>query len=80
MNCFIEKNRENHHYLLGLEIIRDVYTLAACRGFVCGMSYVGFMVQIIKRANDDLSLIHIYIMILLLLAEMMIIFFRKRIS
>lgn len=53
MNCFIEENRENHHYLLGLEIIRDVYTLAACRGLVCGMSYVGFMVQIIKRANEE---------------------------
>lgn len=53
MNCFIEENRENHHYLLGLEIIRDVYTLAACRGFICGMSYVGFMVEIIKRANKE---------------------------
>lgn len=53
MNCFIEKKRENHHYLLGLEIIRDVYTLAACRGFVCGMSYVGFVVQILKKANED---------------------------
>ena len=42
MNCFIEKEKENHHYLLGLEIIRDVYTLAACNGFVCGMSYVQF--------------------------------------
>ena len=53
MNCFIEEKRENHHYLLGLEIIRDVYTLAACRGFVCGMSYVGFIVQIIKKANEE---------------------------
>lgn len=53
MNCFIEEKRENHHYLLGLEIIRDVYTLAACSGFVCGMSYVGFIVQIIKKANEE---------------------------
>ena len=53
MNCFIEKERENHHYLLGLEIIRDVYTLAACNGFVCGMSYVSFIVQILKRANGQ---------------------------
>ena len=48
MNCFIEKERENHHYLLGLEIIRDVYTLAACQGLVCGMSYVSFIVQVLK--------------------------------
>ena len=53
MNCFIEKPRENHHYLLGLEIIRDVYTLSICSGFVCGMSYVSFIVQIIKRANRE---------------------------
>lgn len=53
MNCFIEKERENHHYLLGLEVIRDVYTLAACRGFVCGMSYVSFIVQILKKANNQ---------------------------
>lgn len=53
MNCFIEKERENHHYLLGLEIVRDVYTLAACKGFVCGMSYVSFIVQILKKANNQ---------------------------
>ncbi len=51
MNCFIDDERENHHYLLGLEIIRDVYTLAACTGFVCGMSYVSFVVQILKKAK-----------------------------
>lgn len=53
MNCFIEKERENHHYLLGLEIIRDVYTLAACQGLVCGMSYVSFIVQVLKKANNQ---------------------------
>lgn len=53
MNCFIEDERENHHYLLGLEIIRDVYTLAACTGFVCGMSYVSFIVQILKKAKNQ---------------------------
>ena len=53
MSCFIEKERENHHYLLGLEIIRDVYTLAACNGLVCGMSYVGFIAEIIKRSRNE---------------------------
>ncbi len=53
MSCFIKKERTDHHYLLGLEIIRDVYTLAACQGFVCGMSYVGMVVQVLKRANNQ---------------------------
>lgn len=53
MNCYLENERENHHYLLGLEIIRDVYSLTACQGFVCNMSYVSMMVQILKKANDE---------------------------
>lgn len=53
MNCYVENERKNHHYMLGIEIIRDVYSLAACQGFVCNMSYVSMMVQILKKANNE---------------------------
>lgn len=53
MNCYGESKREKHHYRLGLEIIRDVYTMASCTGFVCGMSYVGYIVQVIKKSQKE---------------------------
>ena len=51
-NCYVKTNVRNSHYRLGYEIIRDVYTMAACDGFVCGMSYVSFMVQVVKKSQD----------------------------
>lgn len=46
-------NRENHKYLLGCEILRDVYTLAKCNGLVAGMSQVSLAVRILKRSWDE---------------------------
>jgi hypothetical protein len=34
--------RENHHYLLGLEVLRDAYLLSCCNSLVCGKSNVAY--------------------------------------
>lgn len=52
-NFWGNSERENHHYKLGEELIRDVYTLAKCSGIICGMSYVSIMAQIIKESNNE---------------------------
>ena len=47
--------RPLHNYKLGLEVLRDVYTLANCDGLVCGLSHVSFAARCIS-----LSLNHEY--------------------
>lgn len=42
--------RENHNYKLGLEVMRDMYTLAACNGLVAGMSQVSMSARITNKA------------------------------
>ena len=46
-------NRENHHYWLGAEVIRDVYTMASCGGLVAGMSEVSIGARVFKQANGQ---------------------------
>lgn len=46
-------SRKNHKYLLGYEVIRDVYTLAACNGFIAGNSQVSVGVRINKAAKGE---------------------------
>lgn len=46
--AFSEDNRKNHHYLLGLEVLRDAWTLAGCTGLVAGKSQVSICAQIIN--------------------------------
>lgn len=53
MNCYGEGARPLHHYHLGREIIRDVYTMANCQGFVCSHSYVSYIVQILKKSFNQ---------------------------
>lgn len=49
----LEKNdRPLHHYLNGLEVIRDMYTLARCDSFVCGLSQISILAQTIRIAED----------------------------
>lgn len=48
-----EIQRENHHYLLGVEVLRDMYTLAACNGLVAGLSQVSFAARIQKKSSGD---------------------------
>ena len=47
-----ESNRPLHHYRLGLEVLRDVYTLANCDGLVCGLSNVSFAARYINLALE----------------------------
>lgn len=53
--AFSELNRELHHYKLGLEVLRDQYTLVRCSGLVCGYSNVTFLARIMRRGwlEDD---------------------------
>lgn len=45
--------RHLHFYKLGLEVLRDVYTLASCNSLVCGLSQVAFAAQYIKLSKDE---------------------------
>lgn len=53
VNVALEKNnRENNAYLNGLEVIRDIYTLAQCQGLIAGLSQVSIMARIINYSLD----------------------------
>ena len=45
-----KSGRENHHYMLGYEVLRDMLTLAACKGLVAGMSQVSYSARIQKKS------------------------------
>lgn len=49
---FSKSGRENNQYLLGLEVLRDMYTLAYCDGLIAGLSNVSIMAQIVKKSQD----------------------------
>jgi hypothetical protein len=51
--CLINSNREHHRYLLGLEVLRDAYTLAACDGLIAGLSNVSMTARIIKASKHE---------------------------
>lgn len=48
-----ESGRPMHHYRLGLELLRDVYTLVSCDSFICGLSHVSFMVRYVKESFGE---------------------------
>ena len=45
--------RENHHYLLGVEVLRDVYSMAQCDGLVAGLSQVSYAARIQKKSVGE---------------------------
>lgn len=47
-----ESDRPLHHYKLGLEILRDVYTLASCDALICGLSQVSFAARYVNVALE----------------------------
>lgn len=47
--AFSLSEREHHKYRLGLEVLRDQYTLTCCDGLVCGYSNVTFLARIMRR-------------------------------
>lgn len=51
--AFSKDERNNHKYLLGLEVIRDMYTLSICQGLVAGVSQVAICAQINKLARKE---------------------------
>ena len=51
--AFSEAGRMNHHYLLGQEVLRDMYTLAKCDGLIAGKSQVSICAYIQKRTTGD---------------------------
>lgn len=46
--AFSEDRRKNHHYLNGLEVLRDVYTLSHCEGLMAGLSNVSFAARVFR--------------------------------
>lgn len=61
--AFSHSDRERHKYKLGMEVLRDQYTLTHCTGLVCGYSNVTFIARIMRRSwfeNDfeDYALIN----------------------
>lgn len=51
--AFSKSERKNHKYLLGYEIVRDMYTLSICDGLVAGKSSVGFMSNLYKHSRNE---------------------------
>lgn len=49
---FSEVDRPHHHFELGYEVLRDVWTLAKCDGLVSGMSQVSICARIMNRSFD----------------------------
>ena len=45
-------SRPFHHYKLGLEVLRDIYTLANCESLIAGLSNVSYAVRYINIALD----------------------------
>ncbi len=51
--AFSSDQRDNHHYRLGQEVLRDMYTLSMCEGLIAGKSQVSICAYIQKRTTGD---------------------------
>ena len=49
---FAETERNNNQFLLGYEVLRDMYTLSFCNGIISGISMVAVFARIIKKSLD----------------------------
>lgn len=49
--AFSKNMRKNDRYLLGLEVLRDAYTLSYCDGFIGCLSQVDIFVQIFRKSR-----------------------------
>ncbi len=61
--AYSSSDRKDHHYLLGLEVLRDQYMLTRCDGLVCGISNVTLSARMMRKAwydkdYDDLLIIN----------------------
>ena len=50
--AFSKDEREHHKYKLGLEVLRDMYTLSRCDGLLAGKSQVSRMAEIFKLSRE----------------------------
>lgn len=50
---FQDIETENSHYRAGLEVLRDVYTLAHCDSLIAGVSQVSIGARILKKAKGE---------------------------
>lgn len=48
---FSDGKRKDHKYRMGLEVMRDMYTLAECDGLICGYSNVSITSRIVRLAS-----------------------------
>lgn len=51
--AFSHAQRKHHHYLLGLEVLRDQYMLTRCDGLICGISNLTLSARIMRKAWYD---------------------------
>ncbi|MFI3201047.1 MAG: hypothetical protein R3Y54_05910 [Eubacteriales bacterium] len=58
--CWMNAERENHNYKLGLEILRDAETLAHCNGLIAGHSNIILYVELrLRMMQHELEYFHI---------------------
>ena len=48
-----ESDRDNNQFLLGYEVLRDMYTLAACDSIISGISMVNIIARVAKKASGE---------------------------
>lgn len=54
-NCpvYLDIERVEHKYLLGLEVVRDMYALSYCNGLIAGLSQVSICSRIVKKSRKE---------------------------
>ena len=50
---FSENGREKHKYKLGLEVLRDAFSLGSCDGLIAGFSNVSLAARVMKKAKGE---------------------------
>lgn len=53
--AYSHADREHHHYLLGMEVVRDQYMLTRCDGLICGISNLTLSARMMRKAWYDKS-------------------------
>ncbi len=51
--AFSQENRKYHHYILGREVLRDVYVLSQCTCLLSGKSQVSYFADIFNQCSND---------------------------
>ncbi len=51
--AFSQNARQMHHYMLGLEVLKDMYFLSSCDGILCGVSQVSNIAKVFKKSRGE---------------------------